>query len=58
MILDRKLTVGSLPVYPSNAKLDFHAFMGPEGQYVYLNKTTLLSTIFKLISVPSMIKFS
>ena len=26
------LPVGSLPVYPIGAKLDFHAFMGPEGQ--------------------------
>ena len=25
-------------MYPIGAKLDFHAFMGPEGQYKYLFK--------------------
>ena len=28
--------MGSLLVYPINAKLDFHAFMGPEGQQRHL----------------------
>ena len=39
-------------MYLIGAKLDFHAFMGPEGQEKHLlNRTTLLSTIFKLLSV-------
>ena len=31
-------SVGSLPVYPIHAKLDFHAFMGLEGQKTHLFK--------------------